>query len=68
MFILFACSQVIFIFSKFGFDSVEQNGVALDMTFDLASMIFPVLFIWVAGTLPLQEFRVAKNIAGPSDA
>ncbi|KAJ7751195.1 P-loop containing nucleoside triphosphate hydrolase protein [Mycena maculata] len=34
---------------------------------DAARIIAPAIFIWIAGTLPLQTRAVAVNVAGPKD-
>jgi len=62
---LFACAHLLFEMAKFAFDAIDDRGHTI---FNVARMIVPALFLWIAGTLPMWEVRCTSNIAGPKDA
>ena len=64
---MFASAQLIFELIDLGLNCLEDYPQAGDLISVISRMIIPVLFVWLAGTLPLQAFRAAKNIAGPRD-
>ncbi|KAF5385025.1 hypothetical protein D9615_001230 [Tricholomella constricta] len=65
--IFFACAHFLFFLIEFGFDLLEKDGPSSKLVLDCVGMVVPGIFIWVAGTFPLQPFRVAPNIAVPND-
>jgi len=64
---MFACAQLVFELIDLGLTCLEDYPQASDLISVISRMIIPALFVWLAGTLPLQAFRFAKNIAGPRD-
>jgi hypothetical protein len=62
---LFACAHLLSAMAKFAFDAIDYHGNAV---FNIVSIAVPALFLWVAGTLPMQDVRCASNIARPKDA
>ena len=64
---MFSCAQLIVELIDLGLNCLEDYPQASDLISVISRMIIPVLFVWLAGTLPLQAFRIAKNIAGPRD-
>jgi len=61
---LFACTHLIFGMAMFAFDTIDRRG---NTVFNMVGIAVPAVFLWVAGTLPLQEVRCASNIARPKD-
>jgi hypothetical protein len=51
--------------AKFAFDAVDHRG---NIVFNMVGMAVPAVFLWVSGTLHMQEVRCASNIARPTDA
>jgi hypothetical protein len=47
--------------------AVEINVDVKALALNILRMTLPMLFIWVAGTLPLQCIRPARYVAGPKD-
>ena len=62
---LFACTHLLFAMAKFAFDAIDHRG---NTAFNMIGMAVPAVFLWVAGTLPMQEVRCTSNIARPKDA
>ena len=65
LFIAFATSHVLFYVVKLGFNLLEPLSSAV--AYDVIGMLVPGIFVWIAGTFPLQAVRVAHNIAGSKD-
>lgn len=47
---------------QLGLDVSKLNGYAL-VLIDSFYLLIPLLFVWLAGTLPLQPVLVAANVA-----
>lgn len=62
---LFAFFHLLPATAKFTFDAIDHRG---NTVFNILRIAVPALFLWVAGTLPLQEVRCAPNIARSKDA
>ncbi|TFK41840.1 pleiotropic drug resistance ABC transporter [Crucibulum laeve] len=67
LFILFASFSVLSLFVEFWFDLVDVHKSTLDVVLDVLAMLLPSVFIWVAGTLPVQSMRPSVNIAQRHD-
>ncbi|GLB35831.1 putative ABC transporter transmembrane region [Lyophyllum shimeji] len=65
--IAFACTHFLFFLIDFGLALAQGGEQSIQLTLDLIGMTIPGMFVWVAGTLPLQAARIAPNIAGPKD-
>ncbi|KAG6919005.1 hypothetical protein DXG01_009715 [Tephrocybe rancida] len=65
--ITFAASHFLYYLVEFGLDFVGSDYTGSTTPPNVAGMLIPGFFVWIAGTLPLQAVRVAPNIAGPDD-
>jgi hypothetical protein len=65
--VIFSSVHVLVSLVDLGFDAVEIDARRGTLARDIVSMFIPVLFVWVAGTLPLQAQRPALNIAQSKD-
>ncbi|KAJ6575411.1 pleiotropic drug resistance ABC transporter [Mycena capillaripes] len=66
--VIFAFIQCVVPLIHLSFDMVHSGGNPSSMTlFNGARLIAPAIFLWIAGTLPLQTVAVSTNIAGPKD-
>ncbi|KAJ7786610.1 pleiotropic drug resistance ABC transporter [Mycena metata] len=64
----FASIQCVVPLIHLSLDLVHTGGRPSDMSvFNAARIIAPSLFLWIAGTLPLQTVAASTNIAGPKD-
>ncbi|KAJ7170194.1 pleiotropic drug resistance ABC transporter [Mycena filopes] len=64
----FASIQCVVPLVHLSLDMVHSGGRPSDTSlFNAARIIAPGLFLWVAGTLPLQTVAASTNIAGPKD-
>ncbi|KAG6873221.1 hypothetical protein C0995_001575 [Termitomyces sp. Mi166 len=66
-FIAFAASHVFFYLVQFSFDLVTADELSSTVTYDMVGMLIPGIFVWIAGTFPLQAVRIVHNMAGPKD-
>ncbi|KAG5732825.1 ATP-dependent bile acid permease, partial [Termitomyces sp. T112] len=67
LFIAFAASHILFYLVESGFDLVKSGELNSTMAYNVVGMFVPGIFVWIAGTLPLQAVKVAHNIAGSKD-
>ncbi|KAJ7161288.1 P-loop containing nucleoside triphosphate hydrolase protein [Mycena crocata] len=65
--VAFASIQSIVPLVHLTLDIVHTGKTNSTLPLNVASVIPPALFVWIAGTLPLQTTAPAANIAGPKD-
>ena len=63
MLILFASTQAILALGNLSILLIEGTSPVDTMVLPIA----PLLFIWVAGSFPLQAVRAARNVAKPNE-
>ncbi|KAJ3517873.1 hypothetical protein NLJ89_g222 [Agrocybe chaxingu] len=64
--IIFGITSALLSLLSFGND-IGSAGGWNDALFDIAAMIVPATFAWLAGTLPLKTCKPCLNVAGPKD-
>jgi hypothetical protein len=66
--IIFASIQFVVPLLRLTLDVVHTGGSwSTVLPLDFACITAAVLFVWIAGTLPLQTIAPAENVAGPKD-
>ncbi|KAF9469518.1 pleiotropic drug resistance ABC transporter [Collybia nuda] len=65
--IIFASFHVLASILEFGFDTLGSRIGTDIFLLDIMHIFVPALFVWVAGTLPVQPIQFAMNIAQPDD-
>ncbi|KAJ7109921.1 P-loop containing nucleoside triphosphate hydrolase protein [Mycena epipterygia] len=66
--VVFALIQFVVPLVDLTLDVVHTGGRWTNiLPLNVARIIAPAIFIWIAGTLPLQRIEAARNIAGPKD-
>ncbi|KAJ6621075.1 pleiotropic drug resistance ABC transporter [Mycena sp. CBHHK59/15] len=66
--LIFASIQFLDPFIHLALDLVQTGGnTSALLPLNAVRMIAPAIFIWIAGTLPLQAVAASLNIAGPKD-
>ncbi|KAJ7675323.1 P-loop containing nucleoside triphosphate hydrolase protein [Mycena rosella] len=66
--IIFASIQFVVPLVHLTLDLVHTGGSwSSGIPLDVARIIAAAIFIWIAGTLPLQTVQAAENVAGPKD-
>lgn len=64
--IAFAIISALFSLLAFGIKLSAGSGWRAAFL-DLISMVVPVAFAWLSGTLPLKTYMPSLNVAGPKD-